>query len=1016
MDIRDRTEVRLSESITVTSLSIPKADAVFLSTGSQGAPGELSSYVLDQFGLSKEHFPTPQQLASGYFISQIGATHFCFIVTVDGRQPSELLATNLGRCLQDYRLQSMGSWWIPLMGTGVAGLQLTESFTVIFNALIRSGFDRRPGIAITISTPGPDTRGFEPLWDSIEGIVESAEENSRRSSTAPANEARSPAEVVIAVADALAQSRQDPYLTTEVLLFGIVDAAFSDALAKFQGDPDTSAFSSAIRELAAELYDSAWQQLFGRDRDTPSMFTSVRELDRTRNVATIFRRAEARATSAGRGKQYSVDDLVRALLESEGEYVGYLSMMGVEPAELLEAYEDVRTGQVVMNLLNDTASSEDHLGYTAYADAISSFLKSPGTSAPLSISIQAPWGVGKSSLMKMIRDRIDRQKASPELRDKTTERQLTLGQVMRFLDRKKDVDTPVLLDPANLAVAEAAADGSSRPTPASWRWRNRIRAVFAPVIEFYHQTSQAKAAAKQDLPARNAFAAGDAIPSASRDSMLTIWFNAWKYESSEQVWAGLVDAIVSQISDRLPVREREAFLLRLHLSRIDDGIVRRKIYDRIATVWLAQARRAALLGASAMLSFLGLGAARAAFPELGPITSRLSQYGYPGAIASLILLALYLVGRYWITQRQTQAEPARFSLAPYLTVPDYTQSVGAIHQIHADLKRVLTAAPKESSGEHSPIVIFVDDLDRCSPAKIANVVEGVSMLLASDTYRCMFVIGMDPQMIAAALDKAHEDIRQRLPSYERGVPLGWRFMDKFVQLPFTIPPQAKLDNYLKSLGASARHASASITKPSASVDPDVTPPAAFISAASDGVGSVMPSVSPSAAVKASTPAADSRDVGHIIRELGRHSAGNPREIKRMVNLARLYLSLRNARRRIDPQWRAPSLDHYARWITLTLRWPDMMRWLQWGADEAPRQVAEDAAANLVVRRLETLEQATRGATCVIDWASQIEQALHLSQGDAVEWRKDSKLFEFFQYCAQPASGKRLSDSARSGFW
>lgn len=69
-------------------------------------------------------------------------------------------------------------------------------------------------------------------------------------------------------------------------------------------------------------------------------------------------------------------------------------------------------------------------------------------------------------------------------------------------------------------------------------------------------------------------------------------------------------------------------------------------------------------------------------------------------------------------------------------------------------------------------MIFSDDLDRCSPGKVSSVVEGVSMLLATDEYSCMFVIGMDPQMVAAALEKAHEDVREKLPSYERAVPLG----------------------------------------------------------------------------------------------------------------------------------------------------------------------------------------------------------------------------------------------------
>src|SRR5215210_5076236 len=51
----------------------------------------------------------------------------------------------------------------------------------------------------------------------------------------------------------------------------------------------------------------------------------------------------------------------------------------------------------------------------------------------------------------------------------------------------------------------------------------------------------------------------------------------------------------------------------------------------------------------------------------------------------------------------------------------------------------------------------------------------------------MFVIGMDAEMVAAALQSAHKDLVSALPK-DAGIPVGWRFMDKFVQLPFIIPP------------------------------------------------------------------------------------------------------------------------------------------------------------------------------------------------------------------------------------
>ncbi len=291
------------------------------------------------------------------------------------------------------------------------------------------------------------------------------------------------------------------------------------------------------------------------------------------------------------------------------------------------------------------------------------------------------------------------------------------------------------------------------------------------------------------------------------------------------------------------------------------------------------------------------------------------------------------------------------------------------------------------------------------------------MLLASDTYRCMFVIGMDPQMVAAALEKAHEEIRERLPSYERGVPLGWRFMDKFVQLPFTIPPQENLSEYLKSLGAATSLASATPTPASdaPSTPDDQHPLGEIINRPVELADTNDDDTHQPNREATSVSSSDSKDVGRIIRELGRYSAGNPREIKRMVNLARLYLALRNERRRVDPFWRAPSLEQYARWIALTLRWPDMMRWLQWGADEAIWAV-EDNSTALIVRRLKVLETAASETHNVADWATSIESELLLDKNDAVEWRKDPKLFELFRNCSQSPPGRRLSAAAETGLW
>jgi hypothetical protein len=50
---------------------------------------------------------------------------------------------------------------------------------------------------------------------------------------------------------------------------------------------------------------------------------------------------------------------------------------------------------------------------------------------------------------------------------------------------------------------------------------------------------------------------------------VTVWFNAWKYQSTEQVWAGLADSIVTQVAARMDPVERELFFLELNLRRQD---------------------------------------------------------------------------------------------------------------------------------------------------------------------------------------------------------------------------------------------------------------------------------------------------------------------------------------------------------------------------------------------------------------------------------------------------------------
>ena len=63
-------------------------------------------------------------------------------------------------------------------------------------------------------------------------------------------------------------------------------------------------------------------------------------------------------------------------------------------------------------LINDTATTEDSLGFKPYVEAIAEFLTNKGTSAPITLSIEGQWGCGKSSFMKQLKKQIEMRNLS----------------------------------------------------------------------------------------------------------------------------------------------------------------------------------------------------------------------------------------------------------------------------------------------------------------------------------------------------------------------------------------------------------------------------------------------------------------------------------------------------------------------------------------------------------------------------------------------------------------------------
>ena len=104
-----------------------------------------------------------------------------------------------------------------------------------------------------------------------------------------------------------------------------------------------------------------------------------------------------------------------------------------------------------------------------------------------------------------------------------------------------------------------------------------------------------------------------------------------------------------------------------------------------------------------------------------------------------------------------------------------------------DLEKVLfpRGAPR--------VVLFIDDLDRCPPSRVVEVLEAAQLLVKTELF--VVVIAMDVRYITKALEKAYEGVLDR-----RGAPSGLDYIEKIIQVPYRIRPISAeaMPGYLRS--------------------------------------------------------------------------------------------------------------------------------------------------------------------------------------------------------------------------
>ncbi len=167
--------------------------------------------------------------------------------------------------------------------------------------------------------------------------------------------------------------------------------------------------------------------------------------------------------------------------------------------------------------VSDQAVAKDSLGFEPYVKAIAEFLTNPQTKPPLTLSVEGEWGSGKSSFMKQLQQEI-KEKSQKQLREKLTGIEKW---IRRFLLKIFYV-WPEKLKPYNRLLFFLWL---------LWMIPSRILLFnFESILSLLFNGLKWL------------------LPHFIRQPR-TVWFNAWRHDKAEALWAAFALEFISQISD-----------------------------------------------------------------------------------------------------------------------------------------------------------------------------------------------------------------------------------------------------------------------------------------------------------------------------------------------------------------------------------------------------------------------------------------------------------------------------------
>ncbi len=436
-----------------------------------------------------------------------------------------------------------------------------------------------------------------------------------------------------------------------------------------------------------------------------------------------------------------------------------------------------------------------------------------------------------------------------------------------------------------------------------------------------------------------AAAALAALPDDARRPWIVVPFNAWQAEHCTPPWWVFYQAIRKGCFDALWREGDGAWTPR------PPGAARRW------PAWLRRGRRA-----------LG-GRMRWLYLALREYLWRLGNPNVRSVLVAAALGALLLLGLRWMGVEFDLASGLGFlsgGLAAFWGLAAFfTESIAPGSGTVAERLSLGAGDPFARFRVHfarmmervrRPVMVVVDDLDRCRPDFVVDLVRGIQTLLRSP--RVVFVILGDRDWIERAFEAHHQAMKDVDVGPEQS--FGARFVEKAIQMSFILPrlgrdgrlgyvrrvllgDRAVEEEDAAEVARMREAAARAAARPDA--DPFAAAPiveqvveqerrrgrAAGLASPGYRLARIEHMVSEMLSVRAATDEAVEREAVHELQRLAGCFPANPRQIKRIVNAVTIYYAVALQRPGLVPDkaFRA----QLALWVIVMTEWPRTWRLL-----------------------------------------------------------------------------------------